>query len=75
MDEEVVSKDKLVAEVLTIRLAPSQEVATQPHRFDHLCLSRILQGKVDALIFYLCKLKFDAVSTDYFNGSSKSILI
>ena len=56
MDEEVVSKDRLVAEVLTIKLAPSQEVATQPPRFDHLCLSRTLQGKVDALIFYLRKI-------------------
>ena len=56
MVEEVVSKDRLVAEVLTIKLAPSQEVATQPPRFDHLCLSRILQGKVDALIFYLRKI-------------------
>ena len=65
MAEEVVSKDKLVAEVLTIKLAPSQEVATQPHRFDHLCLSRILQTEVDAFIFHLRKIYVSYISYLY----------
>ena len=65
MAEEVVSKDRLVAEVLTIRLAPSQEVAIQPHRFDHPCLSRILQREVDAFIFHLRKIYVSYISSLY----------